>query len=78
MQRSSLHHVRNGLLGLAMLTTIASGGCRSHSSSLGPSKPSPDVTNVVQKPTYQVPGTKPLFLGGYAGAFYGSSPLSGR
>ncbi len=32
--------------------------------------PPPDSTNVVYRPTY-LPDTKPLFVGGYAGASYG-------
>jgi hypothetical protein len=77
MKTSLIHGVRTGLLALGSLAILATSGCRSQDSSLLPSRPRPDVTNVVQKPVYPVEGTKPLFLGGYAGGFYGSSPLRG-
>lgn len=64
---------RTGLLALCSLAVAASGGCRSYDST----RPRPDVTNVVQKPVYPVEGTKPLYLGGYAGGFYGSTSLRG-
>ncbi|WP_165231419.1 hypothetical protein [Aquisphaera insulae] len=40
--------------------------------------PPPDSTNVVQRPVYPVPGTKPLYIGGYAGAYYGPTRFPGR
>ena len=36
----------------------------------------PDSTNVAYRPAYERPGTKPLYLDGYAGADYG--PLRPR
>jgi hypothetical protein len=33
----------------------------------------PDSRYVTQRPVYAVEGTKPLYLGGYAGAYYGPS-----
>lgn len=30
----------------------------------------PDTTRIAQRPTYPIEGTRPLFLGGYAGANY--------
>jgi hypothetical protein len=77
MRRSFLSHIRFGTVGLSVLGIAASPGCRSHDYSLTPTRPRPDVTNVVQKPIYPVEGTKPLYLGGYAGGFYGSSSLRG-
>jgi hypothetical protein len=77
MRRSFLSLVRTGLVGLCLAAIAASSGCRSHDYTLSPARPQPDVTNVVQKPVYPVEGTKPLFLGGYAGGFYGSSSLRG-
>jgi hypothetical protein len=64
--------------GLAIALSSAS-GCASDRSGLT-SSPSggADSTNVVQRPTYEVPGTKPLFLGGYAGANYHDFVQSGR
>jgi hypothetical protein len=32
----------------------------------------PDSSNVVLRPSYEVPGTKPLYLSGYAGSNYGT------
>jgi len=32
--------------------------------------PAPDATRIAQRPTYPIEGTRPLFLGGYAGADY--------
>jgi hypothetical protein len=52
---------------LAIAISFAS-GCASDGSGLASRRS--DSTNVVQRPTYQVEGTKPLFLGGYAGANY--------
>jgi hypothetical protein len=77
MKRSSVSSFRAGIIGLSVVATTAVCGCRSRDSGLSPTRPSPDVTNVVQKPVYPVEGTKPLFLGGYAGGFYGSSTLRG-
>ena len=64
--------------GLAIVLSLAS-GCASDRSGLA-SAPSgrSDSTNVVQRPTYEVEGTKPLFLGGYAGANYHDFVQSGR
>jgi hypothetical protein len=30
----------------------------------------PDTTRIAQRPTYPIEGTRPLYLGGYAGANY--------
>jgi hypothetical protein len=77
MRRSFLLLVRTGSVGLGFIGIAASSGCRSQESGLSPFRPRPDVTNVVQKPVYPVEGTKPLYLGGYAGGFYGSTSLRG-
>ncbi len=71
-------HVRPLLAGLAIAISLAS-GCVSDRSSLA-SVPfgRSGSTNVVQRPTYEVEGTKPLFLGGYAGANYHDFVQSGR
>jgi hypothetical protein len=62
--------VRLLFAGLAIAISSAS-GCASDRTGLAssPSRRS-DSTNVVQRPTYEVEGTKPLYLGGYAGANY--------
>jgi hypothetical protein len=41
-------------------------GCASNRD-LGPDR---DTTRVAQRPTYPIEGTRPLYLGGYAGANY--------
>jgi hypothetical protein len=55
--------------GLAIAVSFASGCASDRSGLASPSRRS-DSTNVVQRPTYEVEGTKPLYLGGYAGANY--------
>jgi hypothetical protein len=58
---------RAGRLGLALVLGIACGGCASDRH-----RPfsTPDAPYVVQRPTYAIPGTRPLYLSGYAGANY--------
>jgi hypothetical protein len=70
--------VRQLFAGVAIAMSFAS-GCASDRSGLAssPSRRS-DSTNVVQRPTYEVEGTKPLYLGGYAGANYRAPAQYGR
>ncbi len=56
-----------GLLGLA------SPACQSPAGVHWGWREPPDATNVTYRPAYEWPGTKPLYLGGYAGADYGPS-----
>jgi hypothetical protein len=63
--------------GLAIALSLASGCASDRSGLVSPFRRS-DSTNVVQRPTYEVEGTKPLFLGGYAGANYHEFVQSGR
>src|SRR5258708_7613523 len=57
--------VRLVFAGLAIALGSAS-GCASDGSGLGSSHSRrAGTTNVVQRPTYEVEGTKPLYLGGY-------------
>ncbi len=70
--------VRPLFAGLAIAASFTS-GCASDRAGLAPHPfGQSDVTNVVQRPTYEVEGTKPLFLGGYAGANYRAPMQSGR
>jgi hypothetical protein len=63
--------------GLAIALGSAS-GCASDGTGLGSSHSRrSDATNVVQRPTYEVEGTKPLYLGGYAGANYRAPAQAG-
>jgi hypothetical protein len=64
--------------GLAIAISFDS-GCASNHSGLVPSPSGQSgSTNVVQRPIYEVEGTKPLFLGGYAGANYRAPAQFGR
>jgi hypothetical protein len=63
------------LASLAITVGFAS-GCASHQSNLASG--GPDSRIVVQRPVYPVEGTKPLFLGGYAGANYHNFVQSSR
>jgi hypothetical protein len=60
------------LIGITALLTLLP-GCQSP----GPGQGSwvhhgtPGSSNVVYRPSYELPGTKPLYLSGYAGANYG-------
>jgi hypothetical protein len=54
------------LIGCSILIAPLVCGCASEPSV----RPQPDSSNVVQRPVYLVPDTKPLYLGGYAGANY--------
>ncbi len=65
---------RTRLLGLSLLLAPALAGCSSDRMV----RPEPDTTYVAQRPTYAVEGTKPLYLGGYAGATYHPSAIPGR
>jgi hypothetical protein len=58
---------RVGLLCFALLWGSLASGCAWER----PTGEQPDVSRVVQRPTYAIEGTKPLYLGGYAGAYYG-------
>jgi hypothetical protein len=62
------------LLGLSLLLAPVLTGCSSHHMV----RPQPDTTNVVQRPVYEVEGTRPFYLGGYAGASYDRSAIPGR
>ncbi len=61
---------------LAVVGVLTASGCVWQRSDLV--GPAGDSSHVVQRPTYEVPGTKPLSLGGYAGANYGPASLMGR
>jgi hypothetical protein len=69
--------VRPLFASLAIAISLAS-GCASDRSSLASPSGQSDSTNVVQRPTYEVEGTKPLYLGGYAGANYRAPAQAGR
>ncbi|MFO0892996.1 MAG: hypothetical protein U0790_28155 [Isosphaeraceae bacterium] len=58
--------LRPFVLGLAATVVALIPGCASHRSMGQP----PDATRIAQRPTYPIDGTRPLFLGGYAGANY--------
>jgi hypothetical protein len=63
--------------GICMLTAVlvGCGGCISDQQFGKHRGAGPDTVNIVQRPTYAIPETKPLFLGGYAGANYGPSRI---
>jgi hypothetical protein len=65
---------RRGLIGLTILMGMLAPGCAWER----PAGEAPDMSRVVQRPTYAVEGTRPLYLGGYAGAYYGPSLIGGR
>jgi len=67
MSLITLRPSRGRLIGLAFLLAAIAPGCAWDRVD----RLRPDMTNVVQRPTYPVEGTKPLYLGGYAGANYG-------
>lgn len=54
------------LIGLAFVLASVAPGCARDRAYC----PRPDTTNVVQRPIYPVECTKPLYIGGYAGASY--------
>jgi hypothetical protein len=62
---------RAGVLALALLPGFLVSGCAWER----PTGDEPDMSRVVQRPTYPIEGTKPLYLGGYAGAYYGPSGI---
>ena len=67
MNLCSLRLRHGRLIGLVFLLAAVAPGCAWDRVE----RPCPDTTNVVQRPTYPVEGTKPLYIGGYAGAYYG-------
>ncbi len=69
MFQPSKLRVRTGLIGLAVGLWPFVSGCTSDHFGRSES----DTPYVVQRPTYAIEGTKPLYLGGYAGATYGPS-----
>jgi hypothetical protein len=76
MVRIGLRVGRASLVGVAMILGSLALGCASNGSgSTWLRGPCPDSTNVVQRPTYEIPTTKPLYLGGYAGANYTRYPV---
>jgi hypothetical protein len=74
MQPSRSLTCRFRLIGLALVPALLASGCAWER----PVGESPDANRVVQRPTYPIEGTKPLYLGGYAGAYYGPSYTGGR
>ena len=62
------------LIGLAILI----GPCFSGCSSDRMVRPERESTNVVRRPTYDVPEGKTVYLGGYAGASYDPADIPGR
>lgn len=64
-------HIR---IALALLLAALLAGCSSDRFR----REWPDSTRTAQRPTYEAPGGKPLFLGGYAGANYQDFVRSGR
>ena len=72
MSLITLRPGRGPLIGLAFLLAAIAPGCAWDRVD----RCRPDATNVVQRPTYSVEGTKPLYLGGYAGA--GTARKMGR
>jgi hypothetical protein len=61
-------------IGLAVSLGLLAGGCSSDRWS----RPRPDRGYIVQRPAYDVDGTKNLYLGGYAGADYDFGARPGR
>lgn len=57
---------RLGALGLLASLGLMLAGCAGDRN-LGAR---PDASRIAQRPTYPVEGTRPLYLGGYAGANY--------
>ncbi|QEH33949.1 hypothetical protein OJF2_24810 [Aquisphaera giovannonii] len=49
-------------------------GCASHRGL----RTAPDSQNVVQRPVYPAPGSRPFYIGGYAGADYRPAGAAGR
>ncbi len=74
MHPSPSLYCRLRLLGLALVPGLLASGCAWER----PMGEGPDLNRVVQRPTYAIEGTKPLYLGGYAGAYYGPSYTGGR
>jgi hypothetical protein len=71
MSPAAIRFLHRTLAGLAIAAGLVASGCASDRSSLESSPHRrPDISNVVQRPTYEVEGTKPLYLSGYAGANY--------
>ena len=66
MSLRTLRPRRGRLVGLAFVLAAIAPGCAWDRVNC----PQPDTVNVVQRPTYSVGGTKPLYVGGYAGANY--------
>ena len=68
---------RPALLGIG-ISLILLAGCHSPGGVQWPwpHRPPPDSTNVAYRPTYAIPGTKPLYLSNYAGDDF--SPMRPR
>jgi hypothetical protein len=62
------------LIGLAVVLGPLLCGCSSDRMI----RPQRDGSTVVQRPTYEVPGEKTLYLGGYAGVSYDPADMPGR
>jgi hypothetical protein len=66
MSRNASPPLGGRLIGLSVLVAPLFCGCASETAV----RPEPQGSRVVQRPVYAVPDTKPLYLGGYAGANY--------
>jgi hypothetical protein len=62
------------LIGLVSLLSLSFPGCASDRMVC----PQRDGINVVRRPTYEGPGEKTMYLGGYAGATYDPANIPGR
>jgi hypothetical protein len=74
MSRTGTLTGRSRLIGLAVLFGPLFCGCSSDRMI----RPQRDSSRVVQRPTYEAPGEKTLYLGGYAGVSYDPADIPGR